>query len=60
MPVNTLAALERVFEVPVSGVIVIEHSLYARAHLDADIGQIAMKAKPAGLPQPRALDSHDT
>ena len=30
---NTRAALERVFEAPLDGIIVIENSLYARAHL---------------------------
>jgi len=33
IPVKTRVALERVFEAPVDGVIVIENSLYARAHL---------------------------
>jgi hypothetical protein len=33
IPSTTLAALERVFEAPVGGIIVIENSLYARAHL---------------------------
>ena len=33
IPVKTLVALERVFEAPVDRVIVIENSLYARAHL---------------------------
>ena len=32
MPVSVLAALERVFDVTVHGVKVVEHSLYARAH----------------------------
>ena len=32
IPVRTRVALERVFEAPVDGVIVIENSLYARAH----------------------------
>jgi Domain of unknown function (DUF4157) len=33
IPRPTRAALERVFEAPVDGIIVIENSLYARAHL---------------------------
>ena len=33
IPLKTRVALERVFEAPVDGVIVIENSLYARAHL---------------------------
>jgi hypothetical protein len=33
IPLNTRVALERVFEAPVDGIIVIENSLYARAHL---------------------------
>ena len=33
IPLKTRLALERVFEAPVDGVIVIENSLYARAHL---------------------------
>jgi hypothetical protein len=33
MPHPTRLALERVFEAPVDGIIVIENSLYARAHL---------------------------
>ena len=33
VPRQTRAALERVFEAPVDGIIVIENSLYARAHL---------------------------
>ena len=33
IPRPTRVALERVFEAPVDGIIVIEHSLYARAHL---------------------------
>ena len=33
IPLKTCVALERVFEAPVDGVIVIEYSLYARAHL---------------------------
>jgi len=33
LPQSVNAALERVFAEPVDGVIVIEHSLYARAHL---------------------------
>ncbi|MEO7205193.1 MAG: hypothetical protein ABI356_10325 [Steroidobacteraceae bacterium] len=33
IPHPTRAALERVFEAPVDGIVVIEHSLYARAHL---------------------------
>ena len=33
IPVKTRVALERVFEAPVDRVIVIENSLYARAHL---------------------------
>jgi hypothetical protein len=33
IPVKTRVALERVFEAPVDGVIVIENSLYAGAHL---------------------------
>jgi hypothetical protein len=32
LPPKTAVALERVFETPVGGIIVIEHSLYARAH----------------------------
>jgi hypothetical protein len=32
IPLKTRVALERVFEAPVDGVIVIENSLYARAH----------------------------
>jgi hypothetical protein len=33
LPRETTAALERVFDEPVTGIIVIENSLYARAHL---------------------------
>jgi hypothetical protein len=33
IPLKTRVALERVFDAPVDGVIVIENSLYARAHL---------------------------
>jgi hypothetical protein len=33
IPLKTRVALERVFEAPVEGIIVIENSLYARAHL---------------------------
>ena len=33
LPRPTRAALERIFEAPVDGIIVIENSLYARAHL---------------------------
>jgi hypothetical protein len=33
IPQKTCVALERVFEAPVDGIIVIENSLYARAHL---------------------------
>jgi uncharacterized protein DUF4157 len=33
IPLKTRLALERVFEAPVAGIIVIENSLYARAHL---------------------------
>ena len=33
IPLNTRVALERVFEASVDGIIVIENSLYARAHL---------------------------
>jgi hypothetical protein len=33
IPLKTRVALERVFEAPVDGIIVIENSLYARAHL---------------------------
>ena len=33
IPLKTRVALERVFEAPVDAVIVIENSLYARAHL---------------------------
>jgi hypothetical protein len=33
IPLKTRVALERVFEAPVDGVIVIENSLYASAHL---------------------------
>jgi hypothetical protein len=33
IPQNTRVALERVFEASVDGIIVIENSLYARAHL---------------------------
>jgi hypothetical protein len=33
MPLKTRIALARVFEAPVVGVVVIENSLYARAHL---------------------------
>jgi hypothetical protein len=33
LPLKTRVALERVFQAPVDEVIVIEHSLYARAHL---------------------------
>jgi hypothetical protein len=33
VPRQTRVALERVFEAPVDGIIVIENSLYARAHL---------------------------
>jgi hypothetical protein len=33
MPPKTRLALERLFEAPVDGIIVIENSLYARAHL---------------------------
>ena len=33
IPLKTRVALERIFEAPVDGVIVIENSLYARAHL---------------------------
>jgi hypothetical protein len=32
IPQNTRIALERVFETPLDGIIVIENSLYARAH----------------------------
>ena len=33
IPLRTRTALERVFEAPADGIIVIENSLYARAHL---------------------------
>lgn len=33
LPRNTRAALERIFEAPLDEIIVIENSLYARAHL---------------------------
>ncbi len=33
IPHPVLAALERLFEAPIAGIIVIENSLYARAHL---------------------------
>ncbi len=33
MPLQARIALERVFEAPLNGIIVIENSLYARAHL---------------------------
>jgi hypothetical protein len=33
IPLKTRVALERVFQAPVDGIIVIENSLYARAHL---------------------------
>jgi hypothetical protein len=61
---KTRVALERVFEAPVDGIIVIENSLYARAHLGMYAttrpNRILLANGGASLPLPRARDSTDT